>query len=132
MAEGGSEVRGHIYRRGRNSWGITFDLPAVHGKRKQETITVHGTRADAERECARLLSAVHNQTYVHPSRTTVGDYLERWLEFKQSSISKKTWERYAEIAHLHLTPAFGALSLAKLHPLMIQQYYTQALAHGRR
>jgi integrase len=47
------------------------------------------------------------------------------------SLACKTHERYSEIVNRHLIPALGRVLLAKLQPMHIQSYYSQALVSGR-
>jgi integrase len=69
---------------------------------------------------------------VEPSALTVDVYLERWLsDHARHRVSAKTFERYVEIVRKHLTPAFGSHRLAKLSPLHIQNYYSDALTKER-
>ena len=63
---------------------------------------------------------------------TVAVWLKQWLDEAQHVVARKTHERYDEIVTLHLIPALGAIPLAKLAPVHIQTYYTQALECGRR
>ncbi len=64
---------------------------------------------------------------------TVGDYLETWLaDYAKPNVAGKTFERYADIVRGHIRPALGHLMLQKLHPLHVQEFYSTALAEGRR
>jgi hypothetical protein len=49
-------MRGSITKRG-TSWRLVFDVPSAEGKRKQRTMTVHGSYKGAQRELRALLSA---------------------------------------------------------------------------
>jgi integrase len=127
-------MKGHIRRRGKQSWAIAIYLGRdERGKRKYKWHTVKGGRRQAENECARLLNQLSGGEYVEPTRATVDEYLERWLEdYARSNVAGKTFERYAEIIRTHLVPAFGGCRLNKLHPLQIQAYYSLALQSGRK
>jgi len=127
-------MNGHIRKRGKGSWSIVIDLGKdASGKRRQKWATVRGLRADAERELRRLLTTIDQGTFVEPNRLTVADYLEQWLaNYARSNVAAKTFERYADIVRSHLIPAFGSVLLLKLQPLTIQDYYTNALASGRK
>lgn len=127
-------MKGSMTQRAPGSWTMRFDLGiAPDGKRKQKTVTFRGTKREAEREMTRLLNEFHNGTLVEPGRLTVGEYLRRWLtDYARGNVGVKTYERYAEIVEKHLIPALGHHPLAKLQPLQIQAYYTQALENGRR
>lgn len=92
-----------------------------------------GTKKDAQRQLARLLHEINTGAYVEPSRMTLSDYLDRWLEhYARANVSAKTFERYEEIVRLHLKPALGHHLLSKLQPLHIARYYSEALASGRK
>jgi integrase len=127
-------MKGHIRKRGKDSWAIVIDLGRDSaGKRRQKWHTVHGTRKNAETELTRLLHQLDSGTYVRPTKMTVEEYLERWLkDYAEHNVAAKTFERYAEIARKHLAPNLGHFTLAKLHPLHIQEYYSLALERGRR
>ncbi len=127
-------MRGHIRQRGQRSWAIVLDLGRdARGKRRQKWHKVAGTKRDAQRELTRLLRDLDTGTYVEPSQMTVGTYLEKWLrDYAKTNVSAKTFERYAEIARVHLIPALGHLPLARIQPLHIQDYYSVALESGRR
>src|SRR6202008_972564 len=86
------------------------------GKRRIATTTVKGNRRDAEKELRRLLRTLDTGEHVDPSRLTVRQWLETWLETVRSEVAPKTAERYGEIARNFLAPAFGNISLARLAP----------------
>ncbi len=126
-------MQGHLKKRAQASWTIIVDLDrGADGKRRQKWIAIKGTRKDAEHELARLLNARNLGAFVEPSKLIFSEYGERWLAFVKTRVAPKTFERYAEIVHKHLTPALGQVPLVKLQPLTIQQYYARALESGRR
>lgn len=127
-------MKGHIRPRGKGSWAIIVDLGRdENGKRRQKWHTVHGTKRDAERECARLLTDLNQGGYVEPERQTVREYFERWLpEHKAlNSLADRTAERWQQLLRLHVLPVLGNLPLQKLHPLQIERLYRDLLDHGR-
>jgi integrase len=127
-------MQGHLYRRGKSSWGLVVDLPrSSTGKRRQRTETVRGTKKDAEARLTQLLQELNTGTFVEATKITVADYLKRWLaDYAAHNVSRKTYERYEEIIRLHLIPAIGAHRLTELKPLHIQEAYSAALRNGRR
>lgn len=127
-------MRGHIRKRGKDSWAIAIYVGRnEQGKPRYKWHTVKGGRRKAEDECARLLNQLTTGEYVEPSRTTLAEYLERWLsDYAETNVAAKTFERYAEIIRVHLTPALGHHRLTKLQPLHIQAYYALALQSGRK
>ena len=126
-------MKGHIRRRGKQSWAIVIDIgKGPDGRRRQKWHSVRGTRRDAERELVTLLHGLATDTYVEPSKLRLSEYLARWLrDYAKTNVAGKTFERSAEIIHDHLVPALGNLELRALQPLHIQEYYSAALAGGR-
>jgi integrase len=84
---------------------------------------VRGARKDAERELTRLLRTADTGEHVDPSRMTVGQWLDLWLDTIRAEVSPKTHESYAEIVSCYLAPAFGSARLDKLAPSQIQKAY---------
>jgi integrase len=127
-------MRGFLKQRAKGSWSLVLYLGKDEsGRARQKWHTVRGSRKDAERELARLVTALGSGSYIEPTRMTLGQYLAHWLQsYARPNVSPKTCERYAEIVRCHLVPALGHLVLAKLTPLQLQEYYSWALEAGRR
>jgi integrase len=127
-------MKGHVRERGKGNWyAVLEDHDAVTGKRKRkwQRLQAKGKR-EAETECANLITARSNGTYIAPAKTTVEQFLGRWLDDIKARVSPKTYERYAEIVHKNIVPLLGKLTLTKLGPLDISGAYAKALASGRR
>jgi integrase len=123
-------MRGHIRERSPGRWAIILDQhDSATGKRKWHSF--NGTKRQAQVECARLISAMKGGTYLEPNKTTVAQFLDRWLEHMKSQISPKSHERYSGIVNQNLVPAIGAVHLTKLKPAQISAAYSAALANGR-
>jgi integrase len=126
-------MKGHLRKRGDRSWAIVLELDRdpETGKRRQKWHSVSGTKRDAERELSRILNDRQSGAYSEPSKLTVAEYLERWLESVEGSVAGSAFHRYREIVRRHLVPAFGRVPLAALQPLVIDRYYSKALKSGR-
>jgi len=128
-------MKGYIRQRSKGKWEITIDRgrdPST-GKRQRHFETVKGIKKDAQRRLHELLLSVDNHTYVKPTRMTVGQFLEDWLQdYVAIHTAPRTRERTEEIVRLHLIPAFGSVLLPALQPQQIQRYYSRALESGRR
>lgn len=127
-------MRGSMKQRSPGSWTLWFDLgnDPVTGKRRRKSVTVRGTKKDAQRELNRLLTELDTGSFVEPSKLTVADYLDRWLkDYAKSNVRPKTYETYETFCRVHLKPRLGAIALSKLTPLHIQSFYTWALEEGR-
>jgi integrase len=120
-----SRRRGNIEARSPGSFRLRYDIgrDPVTRKRRIATTTVRGTRKDAERELTRLLRTADTGEHVDPSRMTVREWLETWLDTIRAEVTPKTHESYAEIVRCYLVPALGGNRLDKLAPTQIQKVY---------
>ena len=125
-------MRGHIIKRYKGSYSIVLNLghDPSSGKLKQQWVTVKGSRKDAEKRLSELLHQLDTDTFVKPGKTTVSEFLERWLEDYKSNLSPRGFERYESIIRKHLIPALGSIPLTQLKPEQIQKYYTTSLNTG--
>lgn len=125
-------MRGSIKKRGKGSWRIVVDLPrGPDGKRRQQSVTVRGPKREAEAKLATMLADIENGGFVEPSKLTVADFLERWLDHVATKTATKTHERYTEIVKLGICPRLGGIKLSNLSPIHIQDLYSELLARGR-
>jgi hypothetical protein len=126
-------MRGHVRERGKGNWYAVLSIrePNGHRKVKWRKLNVNGKRK-AQAECARLITELRNGGYCESDRVTVGQFLERWLDYVHTQVSPRTHERYAEIARKNLIPAIGTIQLTKLRPEHISTTYAKALTAGRR
>src|SRR5687767_13041483 len=116
-------MKGHVCekRKGSGKWYAVIDVrdPAT-GKRKRKWHTLDATgKRQAQIECADLISAINGGTYLEPDKTTLAEYLERWLENTKANVAPRTHERYGEIAHKNIAPLLGSVILSKLKPAQI-------------
>ncbi len=114
------------------SWKIVVDTGKdADGKRHQKRITFKGTRKEAERKLAEVITSIERGVYADPGRQTLAEYLHRWVEHKAADLAPRTLDSYRLIVDKHLVPALGNTRLADLKPLHIQEYYRKALEDGR-
>jgi integrase len=126
-------MKGHIRERSPGHWAIILDQrDSATGKRKRKWHTFKGTKREAQIECARLISEMKGGAYIEPSKMTLAQFLERWLDNVTPRISPRTHERYAEIVRKNIIPVLGSIQLPKLRPAHIARAYSDALAGGRR
>jgi integrase len=61
----------------------------------------------------------------------VGGYLDRWLsDSVRDTVKATTFERYEQIARLHLKPALGRVKLKALAPAHVRDLYREKLEAG--
>jgi integrase len=124
-------MKGHIRERSPGHWAIILDLrdPAT-GTRRRKWHTFTGTKRRAQEECARLISALKGGTYLEPDKTTVAQFLERWLKHIKPNVAPRTHERYVEICRRNIVPLIGQAKLSQLKPVQISAAYSKALEAG--
>ena len=126
-------MTGHIRRRGERSWELKFDVGRDErtGKRQIRYHNFKGTKREAQAELTRLTAQAMEGNYIHPAKTTVAEFLERWLrDWVSSNVSPKTFERYAQIVRLNVVPHIGALPIQKLRPVQLNELYGKLLREG--
>ena len=126
-------MKGHVRERGAGNWYAVIDVkdPAT-GKRRRKfhSLDAKGKR-EAQIECARLISELDGGTYMEPSKTTMAQYLDRWLTHIKTQVSPRTLLRYRQIIQNNLAPLIGSIVLSKLQPVQITDAYVNALDGGR-
>lgn len=126
-------MKGHIRERSPGRWAIIVDVPdPATGERRRKWHSFAGTKRQAQEECAKLVTSIRQGGYTEPTKTTLAEFLDRWLEHEASSVSPKTLERYTELARKNIAPLLGSTTLAKLKAEAIDAAWTKALATGRR
>jgi hypothetical protein len=99
-------MKGHIRERSPGRWAIVVDVDrdAETGKRKQKWVSFAGTKRQAQIECARLIAEVQGGGTIAPGKSTVAAYLEAWLDYVKPTVSRRTHERYTEVARKNIVP----------------------------
>lgn len=126
-------MKGHIRERSPGHWAIILDQhDPTTGNRRRKWHSFKGTKRQAQIECARLIAALKDGTYIEPSKVTVAEFLDRWLDHIKSQVTPKSHERYSGLVKKNIVPALGAVLLAKLRPMNIGEAYAAALKDGRK
>jgi len=128
-------MKGHVRERpaGSGNWYAVIDTrdPAT-GKRKRKWHKLEATgKRRAQIECAGIISAIQGGSYLEPDKTTLAQFMDRWLENTKPNVAPRTHERYAEIARRNIAPLLGSVLLSKLKPAQILEAYGKALSKGR-
>ena len=126
-------MKGHLRERSPGHWAIVIDVRDPEtGKRKRRWHSFAGTKRQAQVECARLVAEIKTGMAVEPSRMTLAQFLERWLDYIKPQVAPRTHERYGEIVRTYLTPVLGTTLLTKLQAVAIGTAYAGMLSSGRR
>ena len=127
-------MRGHIVKRYKNSYTIVLNLgiDPTTGKRKQQWVSVKGTKKEAEKRLAELLHQLDTGSFVKPGKVSCAEYLKRWLkDYAWPNLSPRTVEGYETIIRCHIVPRLGSILLDQIKPAHIQEYYSEMVSSGR-
>jgi len=103
----------------------------VTGKRRQKRETFRGTKKEAETKLTALLKEVDTGGFLNPSKATLGQYLQQWIEdYARPNLAPKTTQNYEHMIDKHLAPRLGNLTLAQIRPDHVQTYLAEKLASG--
>jgi integrase len=126
------KIAGSILNRpkGSDRWSIILEDgrdPAT-GKRRQKWHSFKGTRKEAQAERVRLLHETNDGSYIEPSKVTVSQWIDHWIEAgapgrKKKKVGQRTLERYEELLRVHVKPTLGARPLQKLAATEIDRLY---------
>lgn len=109
--------------------GASRGKDPVNGKYRYEFRTI---KTDSWREARRALVELQNEiakgTFIKPGKTTVGDFLQAWLnDYCKASLSFRTVELYSYLCRVHITPAVGKIALTDINPQQLQHFYSEKL-----
>jgi integrase len=117
--------QGSVYQRGSDGrWVAAVRLPG--GKR---LVRYAGSEREARAKLAELLRNQGAGLLAAPSRMTVGEWVERWLERKASTVRPKTRRLYTEVLG-HLVAEVGAVRLDRCGPLLLAEAFRRMAARG--
>ena len=92
------------------------------GRQIQKSITGK-TQKEVAQKLKQMSLDVDNGTYQEPSKMTVGEWLDIWLETYLGGVRPYTVLNYTQHVNNHIKPALGMVRLNKLNTHTIQQFY---------
>ena len=125
--------QGHIRPQGDGSWEIKFDLgrDPLTGRRVTKYVTFRGTKRKAQEELTRLLGQRNDGSYVEPTKMTVAQYLNHWLEADiDRRVAARTAARYREIVEKNIIPRLGHVPVRKLTAVHIEAFEAELQREG--
>src|SRR5688500_17026937 len=108
-------MRGSLRELRRGVWELRVPLPVdpVLDKRRQRSVTFHGTKREALRELTRLV-AESDRGAEHGSNVTLATLLDRWWKHKESRLALTTAREYRRLIENRIRPDLGSKKLQKL------------------
>lgn len=92
------------------------------GKQIQRSISGK-TQKEVAQKLKQISLEVDNGTYQEPSKMTVGEWLDIWLETYLGGVRPYTVLNYTQHVNNHIKPALGNVKLEKLNTHTIQKFY---------
>lgn len=124
-------MQSNLQQRGPSSWRIrVFVGRDEAGKKRYLERTVRGTKREAQRVMARLVTEVDEGRHVAAAASRFGDVLERWLEVKATVVEPSTLAIYRWLAATYVVPRLGSLPLDKIRALDLDTFYAQLRTNG--
>lgn len=119
------------YREDKKLWCASVQVGVgANGKRKRKVIYAKSKDELIEKK-KKLDATIVTGTYSEPTKMTVEDFLDKWLnEVSASSLRPSTFILYQGILKKHIYPAIGKISLCKLTPLQLQTLYNSKIKAG--
>ncbi|MFE5140286.1 tyrosine recombinase XerC [Streptomyces fagopyri] len=102
----------------------------ANGKRIQITIT-RDKKSEVEDERDRIRHQRRAGTLILPSKITVAEWLDQWLEYKRRDVEETTIHTY-RLALLHVRDHIGHIRLQELTEDHVQDFVDELVAAGRR
>ncbi|HEX9323363.1 MAG TPA: site-specific integrase [Xanthobacteraceae bacterium] len=123
-------MSGHIVERGPGRWAIVLETRGPAGQRRQRWHAFKGTKREALKRLAELVTERERGTYVEPSKQTVAVYFTNWLEnWAPMTSSPKTLEAYKTIIR-RVIDALGGRPMQQVRGDDLNRLYLDLRARG--
>lgn len=73
---------------------------------------------------------IKNKDYVISRDTTLGEYLDEWIELHKANIAETTYELYKMYIKKHIKPVIGNIKLQDIIPMTLKMFYGFKLQPG--
>jgi len=129
-------LAGHIRKvklKDGHAWQVVVEKGMeANGKRQRIYRNVRGTKTEAQKVLASLLTELDNGTYVEPDKITLSEYLRDWMQtYVEANLSPTTVDSYGINMEKHIIPHIGRILLQELKPMHLQKFYKVMLESGR-
>jgi len=125
-------MRGSVFKRGK-TWSYVVSLGQDgQGRKRQKWKGGFATRRAAEDALTEMLERVRTGAYVHPGRTTVGEFTDEWLKAVVPGLRPSTAASYTDVLNRLVLPRLAGVRLSQLGPRHISELHTSLLTSGRQ
>lgn len=130
MSEKTKKVRGqgegNIRQRKDGTWEARYSL-GVDSRGKPIRKSIYSkSRTELSKRLTKILNDINMNTYIDPSKVTVEEWIETWLrDYKENSVSTKTFNSYKQQLDLYIIPHLGYVYLKDLRPEQVQATFNK-------
>lgn len=121
-----------------NKYYVVARMPDENGRSHPKWIATglevkSNNKREAKRIMQRILADLEAQNAVYSTETPFLAWIDKWMEQKRQEIRLNTWESYQFYFEKHIRPYFAPkkLTLSKLNPQHLQDYYNLKLQEGQ-
>lgn len=124
MSTKNAKGAGTIRKRADGRWEARFTVGRDAGTGKQIQKSVYGkTQAEVRKKMQAACVALDEGIYVEPSKLTLNNWLDIWLNEYTSNLKPRTKITYDGYITNHIKPSLGAVKLSALNTHEIQMFY---------
>src|SRR5215216_4643518 len=129
MAKRRGNGEGTITRRKDGRWEARYQVHTASGPKRK--VLYGKTRAEVAEKLAKALSDRSSGLTFDTENLTLSEYLDRWLsDSVLDTVRQRTWERYEQLARVHIKPALGRIKLKALTSAHARALYREKMATG--
>lgn len=110
---------------------VTTGHDPLTGKQIQKSVT-GSTQAEVRKKLNSIQKEVDDSSYAEPSKLTVSQWLDIWIEDFSSNVKISTKELRKKIIDLYLKPGIGSVKLTSLNTLQIQKMYNSIRGKNKK
>ena len=123
-------MKNGIVKRG-NRWAYVIRIPDPKtGKTKPKWVGGFVSEGEAKLAKDKARGKLASGTYVKPTKITVEQYLNEWIEIHSHSLKQSTAQSYRGHIKRNLVPYLGKIALSDLRASHIQRLYADLLSKG--
>lgn len=122
--------RGQIIEKQKGVFLVRIQKKMPNGKQKSVSKTYRGTKRDAEKFLTAWLRDMDKGVFIEPSRQTLNQHLNVWLEVVKASVRPQTYTSYECVLRVHIRPKLGDLPLADIKILDVQKVVSAMTENG--
>ena len=119
-------VQGSLREKGPGHWQVRISLgrDPVAGRYRYLHRDFRGTKREAQRYAAQLVTEVDHGGHQHPGRYTVAELLDRWMEHLETQgRAPSTLVRNRSVIKANIVPRLGGVRIDRLGPADLDHYY---------